>query len=400
MVMRISSGEPPGQGSEDDSPGDDRTRPVTARRRRSVWSDRRMMWLLIIGLPLVTLLVVAGAAAAGYQSGSGLRVDHAREQSARVAFDQFELALADFQEGRYELTRQRLEYILSLDPTYPGAEDLLNLTLQALQQPTATPIPTRSPDTPTPSATPIDRSSLADLLADAQAAIASADWTRALDNLLGLRSIDPAFEVELVNQLMKTALRNRGMERILKGQREQGIYDLTLAEKFGPLDSQAASWRRTAEYYGLANSYFGIDWPISTGYFADLCAAGVWDSCLKYARSAREYGDLLVEEEDICGASHYYNQSLTTWNYDPLKPTAAHAAEACMTATAPTPTVSPSATIETLTPTPSEMPGTATWTATATASATPPGSDTPTPTPTPTLSPTPTPTPTATPTLP
>jgi hypothetical protein len=175
----------------------------------------------------------------------------------------------------------------------------------------------------------------------AVAAIGRGDWTEALNLFLDLRVEYPEFNTDEVSQMMFTALRNRGYENILQGNLEQGIYDLSLAENFAPLDNQAASWRRSAEFYLFANSYVGLDWSQAYRWFSDLCGAAIWDSCYKFALSAHNYADLLVATADPCGALLPYEQSLITLFNADLAVTATEAANLCLTATAATPTETP-----------------------------------------------------------
>jgi tetratricopeptide (TPR) repeat protein len=331
-------------------------------------------------------LALAIGGLSGYFAGQDEAVAERGTQVALTNQEQFDLGAQDMLAGRYELARQRFEYILSLEPGYPGAAELLAQALQALNVPTLTPSPTSVPASPSPT---LDISSLDGLYAQAQALFNQNDWTGCLRALLAMRARDATYRLGEVNSLMAAALRNKGVANILQGFLEQGIYDLTLAERFGPLDAQASSWRETARFYQFANSYIGLDWPTAAGYFQSLCAGGTWDSCAKYALSTMRYGDLLVATADPCGAVVQYSESLITYNNESLWPTATRAYNLCLTATASTPT-------ETATPTP----GTATPSYTPTLGASPtntptlggPPTNTPTPSQTPTETPTPSPT--------
>jgi tetratricopeptide (TPR) repeat protein len=311
----------------------------------------------------------------GYLRGADQAVVEQGTQLALSSAEQFDLGVTDILEGRYELARQRFEYILSLDPNYPGAAELLEQALQAMNVPTLTPSPTSLPASPSPT---LDISSLDGLYAQAQTLFNQSDWTGCLRALLAMRARDPSYRLADVNVLMAGALRNRGVEKILQGFLEQGIYDLTLAERFGPLDAQAASWRETARFYQLANSYIGLDWPTATGYFSSLCAGGTWDSCRKYALAAMNYGDLLVATADPCAAILQYSNSLITYNNSVLWPTATRAADLCLTATASTPTQTETPTLETPTETPTPTLGGPTATDTETPTPTETSTETPT----------------------
>jgi hypothetical protein len=335
-----------------------------------------MSKIWILGIPLVLLFVMGISVTTGYMQGIRIRDETEVVVVAQALKEQMDTGIDDLLAGRHDLARQRFEYVIEKDPNYPGARELLDQTLLALNEPTPTPSPASSP---TPTETP-DLTSYDGIFGSAQSAFAREEWSTALDLLLILRGSDPYFRVTEVNQLMAISLRNLGMDELLGSLLEQGIYHITLAERFGPLDGQASSWRNSASFYTFANSYYGLDWKLSTEYFGQICAANIWGACRKYGESALEYAKILAEEGDLCKAALFFEIAFTHIINDGVAPTATEVFSLCQTATAPVPT----GTI-TLTPTP----GTFTPTATL------PG-DTPTPSPTPTIgidSPTPTVTP-------
>jgi len=378
---KASSQERTSQGSEA------RTRPGSLQS-----AFRKYWWILLF--PVFLLIVLGVAVYTGYQSGSEQREIQVREQESLALLDQFNLGVEDLTAGRYDLAKQRAEYILSVDPDNEAAIGLLDLALKALNQPTITPTPLITPTKTTPTATP-DLSTVENHYEAAAAAVGRGDWSAALDLLIDLRAEHPDYRTEEVNQMVYTALRNRGFEKILQGNQEQGIYDLSLAERFAPLDNQAASWRRSAEFYLFANSYVGLDWSQAYRWFSDLCGAAIWDSCYKFAISARSYADLLVATQDSCNALLLYEQSLITLYDSSLVGTATEAANLCLTATAATPTETPTLEgTETETPTATATNGEVEITPSVTPTPTPsPAGSTSTPTPSQTASLTPTVTP-------
>jgi len=334
--------------------------------------------VVLIGLGVFAVLVLTIATLTGISAGRQRGALSTDEMFARAAQEQFDLGVEDLLATRYELARQRFDYVLQINPDYPGASELLGRALAALELPTPMPVPTGPPPTPTPT---LDVSSLQALFDQAQASLGQEGWTTALEALITLRGRDISYRGPEIDALMSVALARLGVDEILRGLHEQGIYHLTLAERFGPLDGNAIAWRNSAAFYTAANAYFGLDWAESARLFGQICSARTWDSCRKYARSALEYGHLLLATGDPCGAAIQYDQSLRTFSNDALEPTAEFAANSCLTATAGTPTPT-----QTETPTPTLFVLI---------------SDTPTPTETPTLgadSPTPTETPTETPT--
>lgn len=350
--------------------------PAPPRRLRP--SVAAVLVLGLLAIVVMTIATLTGVASGRKQAG--LSTD---EMLARAAQEQFDLGVEDLLATRYELARQRFEYVLQINPEYPGAAELLDRSLTALELPTPMPSPTGPPPTPTPT---LDVSSLQSLFDQGQSALGQGGWSTALEALITLRGRDITYRAGEIDALMAQALRNQGLDEIQRGQHEQGIYHLTLAERFAPLDNQAIAWRNSAAFYMAANSYFGLDWAESARLFGQICSGQTWDACRKFARSAMEYGHLLLATGDPCGAAVQYDLSLRTFSNSALDPTADFAVDSCLTATAGTPTPT-----TTGTPTPTLfvlITDTPSPTATDT-----PGPDTPTPTDTETPTETPTDTP-------
>ncbi len=286
---------------------------------------RRWPWYLIFYFAVV--LAVSGIA---YLQGTNMKDAREGEQVTQFLQEQFELGVQDLEAGRFENALQRFEAIIRFDPTYPQAEEKLIEAYVLAEKPT--PAPTARP-TSTPDPSPPD-----ELFRQAQEALAAEDWTTVIEKLLSLRSKDPTYQAVEADGMMFIALRNRGMEQISLGLMEEGLYDLSLAERFGPLDRDAMFRKTLAEQYLLANSYIGLNWFQAANLFATLCEQGAtMDSCPKYAEAAWEYGDLLWNTDDPCGAQVYYDGSLAAVPNSTLEPTATEAAEACQKATAPPP---------------------------------------------------------------
>ncbi len=360
------------------SPGNDKTQrhaPVQANQDHSATQPirtvrkpqikKRISKIWILGIPFALLIVMGISVTTGYMQGIRIQDETEVVVVAQALKEQMDTGIDDLLAGHHDLARQRFEYILEKDPNYPGARELLDQTLLALNEPTPTPSPASSP---TPTETP-DMTSYDGIFGSAQSAFAREEWSTALDLLLILRGSDPYFRVSEVNQLMAISLRNLGMDELLQSLLEQGIYHITLAERFGPLDGQASSWRNSASFYTFANSYYGLDWKLSTEYFGQICAANIWGACRKYGESALEYAKILAEEGDVCQAVQFYEIAFSYIINDGVAPTATKVFSLCQTATAPVPTgtITLTPTLEIFTPT-ATLPG-----------------DTPTPSPTPTI---------------
>ncbi|MEX1071717.1 MAG: hypothetical protein WEC37_03735 [Anaerolineales bacterium] len=226
----------------------------------------RVRW--VIG-SVVGLIVFSGLGAlGGMQAGIFAREQEGRMQSAVEAYTQFQLGITDLQNGQCDIARQRFEYVIQLDPSYPGIVDYLvqaqlctGVTAEPAVQLTAGP-------TPTP-----DLRAAEIVFADAQSLLLSQNWEQLLITLDTLRNNDPDFQPIEVDRMYYIALRHRGEERIIAGDLEGGIFDLNRAEQIGPLDADAQNLRQWAVWYIIGASFWEVDWPQAAFYFEQLAQA-------------------------------------------------------------------------------------------------------------------------------
>lgn len=260
---------------------------------------KRIVTILIGALILLAALALGGAA--GYAQGIGARVSAQQTSVSSILVEQFDLAQKDIENKRYETARQRLEYILKQNQDYPGAVDLLT---QLMVQMAITPSPTPTP-VPTITPTPDLRSQEA-IFAQAQEQLKNSDWSNVLGSLDSLRKADPTYKAALVDDMYYIALRSRGIDQILGNRAysettnlEGGIYDLTLAERFGPLDGLADGMRNWARLYILGASFWELDWGQAVYYFEQVAqyAPNLRDSSnftatQRYYQALLKYGDV------------------------------------------------------------------------------------------------------------
>ncbi len=76
---------------------------------------------LIVILALVLILSVGLGALGGYFVGNSQGQEMKSDTIRANTDEQYHLALEDLKAGKFELARQRLEYISRLDPAYPWA---------------------------------------------------------------------------------------------------------------------------------------------------------------------------------------------------------------------------------------------------------------------------------------
>jgi tetratricopeptide (TPR) repeat protein len=303
-------------------------------------------------------LTVGGGALAGYQSGSQARRATQADQGTRSLQEQYDLGSQDLAEGRYDLARQRFEYILAQDPGFPAAADGLAQAMAILYA-TATPTPVLPTPTTAPTPTP-DLRPVQDLFAQAQVRLASSDWSGAIDTLINLRKADPAFQAARVDGMLYLALRIRGVDKILsQSDLEGGTYDLALAERFGPLDGEAEKVRSWARLYIYGSSFWEAYPEQAVYYFSQAAAvapflrdASGWTARDRYWASLIQLGDQLARSNDWCKAQAQYELALSIQANESLQAKTADAVQGC---TPPTPIPSSTA-ILTPTPTITETP--------------------------------------------
>jgi len=285
---------------------------------------RRSLRRLLPWVVSAVVVALALAGLAGYRTGLRQRENTRQRAILTQADEQFRLGLQDLEAGRYELARQRFEYVIRLDPIYPEAPEKLAAALVALKAPLAPQI------LPTPTA---NLAPVAELFDQAKASFDQGKWDVTIDTLIALRAKDSTYRAIEVDGMLYASLRNRGVEQISnQGRLEEGIYDLNRAERFGPLDQEADNWRSWADLYLLANSYVGANWAQAAYYFSQVYVVAPYlrnDAYIKYALSAQAYGDQLVASGDACAAKALYEESLLAMPNGTLEPTATKAVDLC-----------------------------------------------------------------------
>jgi tetratricopeptide (TPR) repeat protein len=258
---------------------------------------------LFNALGLIVILILA--ILAGYGSGISIRRNNQSSTISQQLGDQYKHALADIEFGHYANARQRLEWIIAQNSSFPGAQEKLTEVLVLMNQPTPSPTPSL---TPTP-----DFSGAEQAFTQAQQQIAAQDWPGALGTLDQVRKLDPNYKTSQVDGMYYFALRNYGYDLITKqGNLEGGIYHFTLAERFGPLDRDANGLREGARFYLIAASFWELDWEQAVLYFQQVYAGypGLWDGTStvseRYYQASMRYGDQLVSQERWCDAVAQY----------------------------------------------------------------------------------------------
>ena len=297
----------------------------------------------LLGVLALIILVGLGGLG-GYQMAKSDRLDAQNAVLSQQLTEQYALALLDISAGRYGAAQQRLEFIIQNNPSFPDASQKLAEVMVMAAIPTATPPPTL---TPTP-----DMSGVEEIFQRAQQYINILDWPHALENLDTLRRKDPTYRTAEVDGMYYFSLRNYGYDLIIKqGNLEGGIYQLTLAERFGPLDSTANGLREGARLYVLAASFWDLDWKNAVLYLSQLYAGWpqMWDGTMtaseRYRIASMRYGDDLFAKEQWCAAYEQYKNAQTLGALDPTSEKNAY--QAYMKCNPPAPVIVPTSIIPT-----------------------------------------------------
>jgi hypothetical protein len=140
-----------------------------------------------------------------------------------------------------------------------------------------------------------------------------------------------------------------------QGNLEGGIYYLTLAERFGPLDNTSIGLRDGARMYITGASFWELDWKQAYDYFSQVGLGwpSMWDGTMTGSErlriAAMRYGDDLFDQEAYCQAYDQYQVAAGIGNLDDAAANHSNQAyQQCYPATAipPTVAVSPAVTTE------------------------------------------------------
>ena len=356
-------------------PAEGQTLPSSVNAPRQ---KRPRRWpFVLLGLLLVIVFGTSGGYF-GYQSAIQLRQTSEAEQVVTTATEHFFLGLEAQKNKNYALARQHFEYVIILDPNFPGAMDKLTevmIAQMATTTPTTAPSPTPTMPTPTP-----DLRTQDEIYNQARQYYLSKDWDGVFAEIDRLRTVDPAFHAVEVDGMLYTALRYRGIRKIYQeANLEGGMYDLALAERIAPLDSEALAARNAARMYLNAISFWGADWAKVVAMLEQVYPvmpnmrdnSGL-TAIERYRQAVITQAAVLANKGDMCGAYDYYAKALSAVADSNLELTATAVYGVCHPPTGtpepsgtPTPTLEVTPSVETPSPTPTtEAPATETPTPT------------------------------------
>jgi tetratricopeptide (TPR) repeat protein len=311
---------------------------------------RRWPWVLGGILLILSLAAIGGFI--GYRAALQMRSQANSAQITKMATEQFMLGLQEQAAGKFDIALKRFQYVISLDPSFPGAQAKLTEVMMALAM-LQTPTVTMAASTPTLTPTPDTRAE-EEIFTNARLLMNNKEWFKALDVLDALRNKNLTYRAVEVDGMYYTALRFRGLARINAGDLEGGLYDLALVERFAPLDVDANGVRTWARIYLTGAAYWGARWDQVVFYFSQVSPyfPGMRDSTgmtalERYRIALMKYGDQLSNAGKYCEAVDQYNASYQVGPDATLDATATavynlcHPPEPTQAPQTPTPTITP-----------------------------------------------------------
>lgn len=328
---------------ENESTAEIKIEEESPKKKRKKFFERRSGWI-ITGVILV-FVIFAMATVSGAARGINDRVSLAETQAAPKIQSQLNSARLDIEEGRYDVALGRLDWILNEMSSFMNEDDLAEVAelyshtlLLMSSTKTPTPIPTSTPTPTEPAHTPTpDLRDEEELFNTARQLLVDGAWDEVIQTLEVLRENDITYRAVQVDGMLYIALRNRGLQKILvDGSLEPGIYDLSLSERFAPLDSTAQGIRIWARLYLTGASYWDVDWSQVVYYFEQIYPhlPNLRDGTFMTARErfrigSIEYATQLTELGDYCNAQVYFEKALSIGDDPAIQETADQVAEEC-----------------------------------------------------------------------
>jgi len=243
------------------------------------------------------VLSISGMAYGGYRAGVQQRTVVVATAVADEIQLQYSLAVQDIEIGQLGVAVQRLEYIIQMDPEFPGAARML-----AKARESANGVSLRAPQ-PTDVTLPVEERLSADELFNLLTeAYHQGDWSEAVLRADVLKATDAEYRSTSVDSMLFVSLSKRGIERIDAGVLELGLTDLEHAEQIIDLDDVALQRRRWASLYLAGKTFWELNWKLAIDNFSTLnqIAPNFLDTRSLLRNGYVAYGEVLLQAQDAC----------------------------------------------------------------------------------------------------
>jgi len=246
-------------------------------------------------LVILVLVVILVIGALGVYHGLQERDRLTRE----TAEEHYAAGLAHLENGEYELAVAELELTLRLVPDYREAEEKLSEAKAKLEVQA----------TPT---VEIQKQVTADLFSQAQTFYDEGEWDEVVLTLERLRTLDPDYEPEAVEELLFATFYDQGLELINEERWEEALRYLDRALELKPAQEDVLQQRKLAALYLTAISYWGADWDKAITNFHELYSIkpDYMDAKHRLYEAYVNRGDLYADQDEWCSAEDQYSLAL------------------------------------------------------------------------------------------
>jgi tetratricopeptide (TPR) repeat protein len=280
------------------------------------------------GLSVTTLLILAFACgflglvvAAGLGGVYAGLQDRTADQQAQA--DKFyQEGLANRTAGKLQLAKADFEYVLKINPAYPGAAEQLQQIADLLTV------------KPTPTASAVQVNVTEQLYQAGVEAYDQKKWRRAIEIFSQVRALDQAYERDQITQMIYQAALTYGQQLLTEDRLEEAIAYLDQAAYLKPLPAETEAEAQYARMYITARDYWNVNWEKAIESFGELyqIGPGYRDTFARYVEAYIQYGAERTRAGDPCTAQTQYEEALKLRPTAELQTKADAAKEACLTA--------------------------------------------------------------------
>jgi tetratricopeptide (TPR) repeat protein len=280
------------------------------------------------GLSATTLLILAFACsflgliiAAGLGGVyAGLQDRTADQQAQANKF--YDEGVANRAAGKLQLAKADFEYVLKIDPKYPGATEQLQQIVDLLTV------------KPTPTASPLQVNVTEQLYQTGVAAYEQQKWQRAIEIFAQVRALDPTYQQDQIAQLTYQAALTYGQQLLKEDRLEEAIAYLDQAAYLQPLPAATEAEVTYARMYITARDYWNVNWEQAIESFGQLyqIGPGYKDTFARYVEAYIQYGNERTRAGDPCTAQTQYEAALQLRPDAELQAKAEKSKQDCLTA--------------------------------------------------------------------
>jgi len=270
--------------------------PVRLSKTSAKGASPGLLWYCALGL-LASAILSATVALGLLGAERGLEIR--RQRSSQVGAEYHQRGLIHLEQGNYLLALAEFEEAVRLAPDHEDAREQLVL-LQALLGVEAT----------GPSGAPPEV--LLSLYGEASALYARGAWSETITRLEELRSLDPAYRSQQVEQMLFDAYQAQGAALLEAGKLEESLSMLNKALELDPDDPEVAELQGWLSLYMEGLSHWDVDWDGVVDSLREL--HGLNPTFLDVQQRLHDallvVGDSFHEEGAWCVAESRYEEAL------------------------------------------------------------------------------------------